>query len=68
MNIRLDGRVALITGATGGIGAAIATEFLKSGASVLITGRNSEKIDTVMGNILKDADLEIGRASCRERV
>ena len=58
MNIRLDGRVALITGATGGIGAAIATEFFKSGATVLITGRNSEKIDTVMGNILKDADLE----------
>ena len=42
MNISLDGRVALITGATGGIGSAIATEFVNSGATVVVTGRSSE--------------------------
>lgn len=40
----LDGRVALITGATSGIGLAIAHSFLKSGASVVLVGRNEEKL------------------------
>jgi len=58
MDIRLDDKVALITGATGGIGAAIATEFFKSGATVIITGRNSGKISTTVSDILKDTDIE----------
>ncbi len=40
----LKDRVALITGATSGIGFAIASSFLKNGASVVITGRNPEKL------------------------
>ena len=59
MDIRLDGRVALITGATGGIGSAIATEFFKSGATVIITGRNSVKTDTTIGNIIKNVGADI---------
>ena len=56
MNIRLDGRVALITGATGGIGSAIATEFFRSGATVIINGRSQEKIDVFTNNLLSDAN------------
>lgn len=40
----LAGRVALITGATSGIGLAISHSFLKCGASVVLVGRNEEKL------------------------
>ncbi len=35
----LDGQVAIVTGATSGIGAAIAAEFARQGARVVMTGR-----------------------------
>lgn len=41
----LKGRRAVITGGSSGIGLAIAKAFLKSGAVVVVTGRNSEKLD-----------------------
>ena len=52
MDIRLDGRVALITGATGGIGSAITSEFFNSGATVIINGRTQEKIDALTDELL----------------
>ena len=41
--LRLDGRVALVTGGTAGIGAAIAREFLAAGARVVVNGRNRQR-------------------------
>ncbi|MBX9923999.1 MAG: SDR family oxidoreductase [Rhabdochlamydiaceae bacterium] len=48
MNTRwsLQGRKALVTGATKGIGLAIAEEFLKHGAEVFILARNQDEIDS----------------------
>lgn len=43
-NELLKGRCALITGGTSGIGFCIAKAFLDSGATVIITGRNNEKL------------------------
>lgn len=40
----LDGRNALITGGSSGIGYAIAKSFLNNGASVVICGRNESKL------------------------
>lgn len=49
---RLDGKVALITGATSGIGRAIAEKFAAEGARLFITGRNEEE-GTRLGRALK---------------
>lgn len=46
----LTGRVALITGATGGIGGAIAKKMKEAGATVVVTGRNIAKLNAEFGN------------------
>lgn len=43
----LSGKTALVTGATGGIGAAIATALHTQGATVGISGRNTDKLDAL---------------------
>ncbi|MCX7863973.1 MAG: SDR family oxidoreductase [Novosphingobium sp.] len=48
---RLAGKVAIITGAGQGIGAAIAECFASEGARVLITGRTMSKLEEVAGRI-----------------
>ncbi len=40
----LDGRVALVTGASGGIGSALAMGLARAGASVAIHGRSAERL------------------------
>src|SRR5881397_3276945 len=42
-----DGKWAIITGASSGIGRALALEFAAGGFSVLLTGRNTEALNDV---------------------
>jgi len=43
----LKGKTALVTGATGGIGEAIARAFHKAGATVAVSGRKVEKLEAL---------------------
>lgn len=47
-NQLLQGRCALITGGTSGIGFSIAKSFIDAGAKVVITGRNNEKVESAL--------------------
>jgi NAD(P)-dependent dehydrogenase (short-subunit alcohol dehydrogenase family) len=44
----LDGKVAVITGRSSGIGLATAKRFEKEGAKVFITGRRQAELDTAV--------------------
>lgn len=45
MDLGLNGKLALVTGSTAGIGKAIAEALLAEGSSVIVNGRNGLKVD-----------------------
>ena len=48
MNLQLDGKTALVSGSTGGIGLAIAAALAAEGASVIVNGRTQERVDSAV--------------------
>lgn len=55
----LKGKVALITGASDGIGAAAAAYFAEAGASVVLAARRGDRLAEVAGRIEKDGGAAV---------
>ncbi|HEY9664322.1 MAG TPA: SDR family NAD(P)-dependent oxidoreductase, partial [Allocoleopsis sp.] len=51
---KLEGKVALVTGGTSGIGLATAKRFVAEGAYVFITGRRQAELDAAVNAIEKN--------------
>jgi NAD(P)-dependent dehydrogenase (short-subunit alcohol dehydrogenase family) len=69
MSKKLEGKIALITGGSAGIGLATAKQFVQEGAYVYITGRRQTELDAavasigsnitaIQGDVAKLADLD----------
>ncbi|MDE0135264.1 MAG: SDR family oxidoreductase [Acidimicrobiaceae bacterium] len=71
MDLRLDGKTALVTGGSAGIGKGIAKAFADAGANVMITSRKADKCEAALPDIGGECDYiaaHIGHLDQAERV
>ena len=61
--MRLDNKVAVVTGGNSGIGAAVAQELNRLGAKVVIFGRNEETLEATLATLDDDAHAVQGDVS-----
>jgi len=59
MDLGIEGRVALVSGGSKGIGFATAQRLLTAGAKVMIVARNAQTLEAARGRLAADADDRI---------
>jgi len=57
MDLQLEGKRALVTGSTAGIGYAIAAALANEGATVIVNGRSQPRIDTATASLKRNSGL-----------
>jgi NAD(P)-dependent dehydrogenase (short-subunit alcohol dehydrogenase family) len=67
MGNKLEGKIAVITGATSGIGLATAKRFVSEGAYVFITGLYQKEMDLMMDRMVYTLQ-RLGSNAISERV
>ena len=73
MDLHLEGKTALVTGSTAGIGLAIASALAAEGASVIVNGRTQERVDRAVRisgathGVAADLGTEAGVSAVIER-
>ncbi|QIZ76703.1 SDR family NAD(P)-dependent oxidoreductase [Ferrimonas lipolytica] len=58
MDLKLSDKNVLVTGSTSGIGRAIATAYLKEGATVFINGRDATRCDAAAAELASELNAE----------
>ncbi|MHA1109452.1 MAG: SDR family NAD(P)-dependent oxidoreductase [Alphaproteobacteria bacterium] len=64
MDVRIDGRVALITGGSRGLGRAMALKFAESGADVAIAARRPDMLEEARAEIAGRAQSQVRAYAC----
>jgi len=67
MELRLDGKTALVTGASKGIGFAIAKAMAESGAKVMLSSRKQEQLEKAAAEINGEVDVFAANAGAPEQ-
>lgn len=60
---RLSGKWAVVTGATSGIGKAIAQELATMGVNLILTGRRAERLDALTKHLVDNHPIQVETAS-----
>ena len=71
MNRKLEGKIALVTGGSSGIGLATAQRFVAEGAHVYITGRRTAELELAVrkiGSNVTAAQADVSKPAELDRV